>query len=362
MGGLWFAMPLIWSMLGITVARTTGRRPIEVVNAVEALVMKLAIGGGDEDGATDPRHRGRRNLPRAGWDFDALSKPGAYVTQPFRQSCTQPLMTLGLVEGTSARFNSFRLTHDGERLLTPLADICSKIETWVGGDKRKDWDILSAILPTASLPSAVRKELARRIYGDGPEAERRKAIREAGELLTSEYVLGKTPKGFAEEHLIDLRGGIATVRLRKSALRVLSAVEDRITKLRNDGLTPELGIAKAIEDDEIHARITACVAEAKWAEPHIGAAREVESLAFLSDCQTEDGLLQRLARRDRVVIVLRDDVLARGPAFGADALPSEDLTVAVSGVPELPRIANLLALTDDLTGSTAGYFIGKAAE
>lgn len=360
MGGLWFAMPLIWSMLGIMVARTLERRPIEAANAVEALAMKLALGNGD--GKADPRVRGRRNLPRAGWDFDALRKPGTYVTQPFRQTCTQALMTLGLVEGTSARFNSFRLTHDGERLLAPLAAVHSEIETWVGGGKRNDWDVLSAIIPTASLPAAVRKDLARRIYGDGPEAERRKAIRDVGERLTSEGVLDKTLEGLAEDHLIDLRGGIATVRLRKAALQVLGAVEDRIAKQRDNGLTPELGIAKAVRDDEIHARIAACVAEAKRATPHIEAAGEAGSLAFLRHCQTHDGLLQRLARRDGAVIVLRDDVLAPGPAFGADAVAEEDPAAAVLGVPELPRIANLLALTDDLSDSTLRVFSGKAAE
>ena len=42
-GGFWFAMPLIWSMLGIAVARKLEFRPIEVANAVEALAMRLAL-------------------------------------------------------------------------------------------------------------------------------------------------------------------------------------------------------------------------------------------------------------------------------------------------------------------------------
>jgi hypothetical protein len=63
-----------------------------------------------------------------------------------------------------------------------------------------------------------------------------------------------------------------------------------------------------------------------------------------------------------VVIVLRDDVLTPGPAFGADAVTEDDHAAVVSGVPELPRIANLLALTDDLSGSTVQAFIGKGAE
>lgn len=361
MGGLWFAMPLIWSMLGIAVARKLERRPIEAANAVEALAMKLALDDGD--GKAHSRVRGRRKLPRVGWTFQALRKPGAYVTQPFRQTCTQPLVTLGLVEGTSARFNSFRLAHDGERLLEPLAAVSYQIEKWVGGGKRHDWGALSAIVPTAGIPAAMRAELARRVYGDGAEAERRKAIRDVGERLTSEGVLDASPEGLAQDHLIDLRGGIATVRLREAALQVLGAVEDRIAKRRDDGLTPALALDKAGLDDEIRTRIAACIAEAERAAPHIEAAQEVESLVFLRDCRTADRLLQRLARRDGVVIVLRDDVLAPGPAFGADdAVSEDDPAAAVSGVPELPRIANLLTLTDDLSGSTVRAFSGKAAE
>ncbi|OYZ89776.1 MAG: hypothetical protein B7X99_18770, partial [Rhizobiales bacterium 17-65-6] len=99
MGGLWFAMPLIWSMLGIRVARKLerGPGPIQSANAVEALAMKLALK--DRDDKEFLRLKGRRNLPRVGWAFEDLRKPGAYVTQPFRQTCTQPLVTLGLVEG-----------------------------------------------------------------------------------------------------------------------------------------------------------------------------------------------------------------------------------------------------------------------
>lgn len=362
MGSLWFAMPLIWSMLGITVARKLERRPIEAANAVEALAMKLALSGGD--GKAHPRLRGRRNLPRVGWDFQALRKPGAYVTQPFRQSCTQPLVTLGLVEGTSVRFNSFRLTHEGERLLKPLAAVHYEIEKWLGGGKRHDWSALSAIVPTASLPAAVRTELTRRVYGEGAAAERRKAIRDVGTQLTSDGVLDASSHGLAADHLIDVRGGIATVRLRDAALQVLGAVEGHIAKRRDDGLTPALALAEAGLNDEIRTRMAACVAEAERAAPHIEAAREAESLSFLRDCRTADGLLHRLAKRDGVVIVLRDNVLAPGPAFGADgvAVAADDLAAAASGVPELPRIANLLALTDDLSGSTVRALIEKTAE
>jgi hypothetical protein len=360
MGGLWFAMPLIWSMIGIAVARKLERRPIEAANAVEALAMKLALDDGD--GKAHPRVRGRRNLARVGWAFEVLRKPGAYVTAPFRQTCTQPLVTLGLVEGTSGRFNSFRLAHDGERLLESHAAIDYEIEKWVCGSKRPNWGALSAIVPTASLPTAVRAELTRRIYGDGVAAERRKAIRDVGRQLTSEGVLGSSPVGLTRSHLIDLRGGIATVRLRGAALQVLSAIEERIAKRRDDGLTPAIALARAGLDDEIRAKIAACVGEAERAAQHIEAVKEAESLAFLRDCRTDDGLLQRLAKRDGVVIVLRDHELAPGPAFGADTVAEDAPPGVVSGVPELPRIANLLALTDDLSASTARALIGKAAE
>lgn len=359
MGGLWFAMPLIWSMLGVSVARKLERRPIETANAVEALAMKLALEGGD--GKVQPRVRGRRNLPRVGWTFEDLRKPGAYVTQPFRQTCTQPLVTLGLAQGTSGRFNSFRLAPNSERLLEPLAAACYEIEKWVRGGKRYDWGALSATVPTASLPPAVRLELTRRIYGDGADAERRKTIRDIGGKLTSESILEKNPAGLAREHLIDLRGGIAAVRLREAALQVLNAVEDRIAKRRDAGLDPALTIKLAVLDDKIRAKTAACVAEAERAAPRLEAAREVESLAFLRDCSAADGLLQRLAKRDGAVIVLRDDVLAPGPAFGADEVAEETSTAVVSGVPELSRIANLLSLTDDLSGTSDPAVIEKAA-
>lgn len=119
MGGIWFEMPLIWSMLGISLARRLGRRPIDVANAIEAVAMKLALEKNDgAEGATPFSHRirGRQKFPRVGRSFKELSKRGASVIQSFRQGCGQPLVMLGLVEGNSARFNSFELTPEGEWL------------------------------------------------------------------------------------------------------------------------------------------------------------------------------------------------------------------------------------------------------
>ncbi|MFG1242349.1 hypothetical protein V5F31_08200 [Xanthobacter sp. V7C-4] len=361
MGGVWFAMPLIWSLLGIAIAQKPDRRPIEVANAIEALAMKLVLE--DWDGGTDPRVRGRRNLPRVGKTFADLRRPGAYVTQPFRQSCAQPLATLGLVEGTTARFNAFGLTPDGERLLEPLADVGSEIATWVEGSPSPDRMVLSKIAPTETLPSSVRSELMRRIYGNGAGAERRKSIRDAGAQLTSDVILGTDPEGLAPDHLIDLRGGIMTVRLREAALQVLGAVENRIAKHRADGRVPQLPLAEAEQDDQIRAKVRDCLAEAERAAPHIETVRdEADSRAFLRECRTAEGLLQRLAQRDGVVIVLRDGVLVPGPAFGADVAVEGDRVAVNPGVPELPRIANLLALTEDLSDDATPAANGRAAE
>lgn len=374
MGGVWFAMPLIWSLLGIAIAQQPDRRstdlatarrrtfrPIELANAIEALVMKLVLE--DWEGGTDPRVQGRRNLPRVGKTFADLRGPGAYVTQPFRQSCAQPLATLGLVEGTTARFNAFSLTPDGERLLEPLADVVRAITEWINGSPVRDWTVLSAIAPTETLPPSTRAELMRRIYSNGAGAERRKSIRNVGAQLTSDVILNTDPEGLAADHLIDLRGGIATVRLREMALQVLGAVENRIAKLRADGREPQLSLAEAEQDDQIRGRVGYCLDEAEWAAPHIEAVQgEADSRAFLRECRTAEGLLQRLAKRDGVVIVLRDGVLVSGPAFGPDVGVEGNQVAVTPGVPELPRVANLLALTEDLSNNATPSSIGRAAE
>lgn len=350
MGGLWFAMPLLWSMLGISVARKLHHGPIETANAVEALAMKEALARGGEK--RDQRVRGSRNLPYVTGDFQILRKASAYVTQPFRQTCTQPLVTLGLVEGTRARFNSFHLTEDGKRLLAPLGIVPELIEKWVCHGMPPSSDGLAPIDPTACLPNAIRVELTRRIYGEGADADRRKAIRDIGGELTSDALLAaEPPAGLTHEHLVDLRGGIAAVQLRAAALGVLGAVENRISRRRDDGLTPALSLAEAEHDEGICAKIEACVAKAERLARHIEIADEPESQTFLGECRSPNGLVRRLAKRDGVVIVLRDDELAPGPAFGADAEDDGAADAAPSGVPELPRIGNLLALTADLSGA-----------
>ncbi len=116
MGGIWFAMPLVWPMFGIEIARKLDKRPIDVANAIEARAMI----GGIESSANDPRVLGSRKLAGIAereWTYERLSRRNTYVTQPFRQACTQPLAMLGLVKPGASRFNAFELSADGERLL-----------------------------------------------------------------------------------------------------------------------------------------------------------------------------------------------------------------------------------------------------
>lgn len=360
MGGIWFAMPLIWSVLGISLARQLGRRPIDVANAIEALAMKLALG---EEGAADDatpfshRIRGRQKLPRVGRSFKELSKRGAYVTQPFRQGCGQPLVMLGLVEGNSARFNSFELTPEGERLLAFFRNVQGKLKSWIETD---DVALKSApeILPDAELPKEVRGMLARRLR-DGIGAERRIAILTCGRNLTSDGILDAKSNELSQEHWKDLKGGVALGRLRKEAVEVLDAVEGVLVKMKNDGDLPKISCDGAILIENISQKIEACRSEADSISRAILEANDADSTLFLIKCQMQDPtkFLRELAKRDGVVIVLRDDHLVPGPAFGAARVFAEGPEEAASGsadsgVPELPRIARLLAFIEDLEGSS----------
>ena len=139
MGGIWFAMPLVWSMFGIEIAGKLDKRPIDVANAIEDVANAIearAMIGGIESSANDPRVLGSRKLAGIAVrepTYERLDRRNTYVTQPFRQACTQPLTMLGLLKPGASRFNAFELSADEERLLNVFWGACAETYEWVRG-------------------------------------------------------------------------------------------------------------------------------------------------------------------------------------------------------------------------------------
>lgn len=355
LGGMWFPMPLLWSVLAVSIAEELGRPALPVGNAVEALMMR-----GAKEGAADRRVRGARKMQGlTDWSFQNLSRRGTYVVQPIRMAMVQPLVALGFVRGS--RYGAFRI-HDAGRQMLALPEMQKRrdlLARWVRGEKPHGLEDLSKQLsPLAQVPEdRVRKLIrARLLDGDDPGATRRRNLVALGTGPSTAQLGSPDPlPGIDPAHWIDLRAGAAFMDLRDAALKVLDCIEQVLLQRRDANLPARLSPQEAEGEAGSVIGNLCQIAEALGAR--IDAAAEPVSRDFLAEIRSlpPASLLQALAKRDGTVVAWRGEQLALGPAAGAsvvndegdaDTRPVRDAAFA----PQLFRLYNLHCLATELEG------------
>ena len=356
LGGLWYGMPVAWALLGIWISEELRRRPLPSANAVEALVMSQALAAGGENMR---RGLGQRKLAgRTDYSYAGLSARGAYVTQPRRMDTVQPLLQLGFVDGAAQRFNLYRLSATGVSFLESFGRERRALLTWADGGAAKK---MEALWPPQRLPAMAADLLVRQLRQAGHCSGRRRALLETSRddrLLAAPLEHVTPPIAIDARHWADLRSGVALVRLRDAARKVLSRVEQQIgpdprsTVKPTDAVKPaSAGLEQLVNASQIMLREM---------DSSVGG----EAHRFARACSAEPAaVISELARLDGAVVrLLPEGRLALGPAGGdvtrAD-VTTEELGAASETndpaiVPELPRIANLYALAKDLQSGTDG--------
>ncbi len=255
LGGLWFARPLIWSLLGVELAVRTGRSNIEVANAIEALACSLALHRSQR--RRDARVRGSNKLRAVPWGFVPYRKArrrSFYVTQPMRQAIVQPLRALGLVTARVQRFNTYRLSGAGRELLQASvsafkpynASVQGILEEWIlgRGQRVATAPMYEALSPLRPLPAPARALLRERlVVGEG--ADRREAALRWVSTLTptdgERPPWSPRPAAIDADHWDDLRAGARFFGARAAALGVLDLVE----ALLRDRSEPRCALSEA---------------------------------------------------------------------------------------------------------------------
>lgn len=341
LGGLSFGMPIAWSLLGVWLAEEIGNqvRPLSCANAIEAAIMVQALKEGRK------RARGHRKLAGVSdTSFKALSARGAYVTQPYRMGTVEPLLRLGLVVGTSQRFNMYRLAPSGERILQSLKGEQNKLRAWATGSKLTR---LARLAPDVPLPTGSAKLLERQLrdYGD---AHRRRALLDLSDEVLRQTNMESTepPAGIEQPHWNDIRSGVALIQLRDAALDVIAAIEKRLTSSRQAGLT----VHQAAQAASSSLELTAVRASTMLARDDTSPGQLAHEFARACRSPAEDTIAE-LAQRDGTVIrLLPNGQVGLGPAGGQldtgmdDEVQQEGLGENDTVIPELPRITNLYAL------------------
>lgn len=352
LGGMWFPMPLVWSVLAVSIANELRIPALPVGNAIEALIM-----GKETNGKSDNRVRGVRKLSgNRDWTFEHLKKRGTYVVQPTRMAMVQPLVALRFVQGS--RYGAFRISTAGERMLD-LPDMQENrriLFSWVKGKNPNGLGaVAKSLSPKAKVPDATAKLIkARLLDGDDDNATRRRNLVTLGKGPSARQLESVDPLGdISETHWSDLRAGKAFVDLRNAALAVLNEIERRLLSLRDNNEPVRLSLQEAVKT--AGDQLDLLCALAKSSGYAIAAGAEVTSQKFLTEVQTlsRTGIIQKLAERDGTVVCWRQDHLALGPAAGSPGKPPEVTkdTAEADFAPQLFRLFYLHCLATELAGA-----------
>lgn len=353
-GGMWFPMPILWSVLAISIAEELGAPALPVGNAVEARVMLEVIAG-----PQDRRVRGARKMQGLkDSSFHNLRRRGTYVVQPIRMAMVQPLVALGFVQGS--RYGAFRMHGAGRELLelNAMKEPRRLLGAWAHGKQPQGLkEALTVLSPVGTVPEAVRKLIrARLLDGKDPGSIRRRALANLGTGPSSAQLGQETAlAGLAPDHWSDLRAGAAFMDLRDAALNVLDHLEQHLLKLRDDNRPVRLSEAEATEVASGSLKHLRDLGRAKGVLVDQG--NEETSHRFIAEIRnlSDQRLIRRLSERDSTVICQREGDIFLGPAAGElrggtetqdENRPSQDDAFA----PQLFRLHNLHCLVTELSG------------
>lgn len=352
LGGLFYAMPLIWALLGIALCedeevRTSRKdiRPLPTANAVEALVMWLGLRGG----ADMSRGAGQRKLAnRDDASFVALRRPGAYVTQPLRMRTVQPLIDLGFVRAPGQRFNHYRLDEPGIEIVESYTREIRDLKRWVCGER----DIpgsMSAILPQCQPVPSVRDIIERQLFLHGAGQGRRRALSTLGKARARKLAaMTSCPSALTVDHFADIRGGVAFINLRDAALAVLDKIELHLRS--QPGNSAEIGNCTPAAASELANLREVASLMLSLEDSSEGAAAH----RFAKACLKGDpDVIRDLAASDGTVVILQGSNRIRAghippPDRSIGTSEDNDAAEPTAFVPQLPRIANFYRLLEDL--------------
>lgn len=325
LGGIWFAKPLVISMLGIELAAQHAMRPVVVANAVEALSCWFAINKLER--FRDPRLRGSQKLAsKACPAFAEASRPNYYVTQPMRQQTVQPLRALGLVESAASdRFNAYRVSDAGKRILEAAfrdakpfnSSVSAVLGRWISGKSESigNSDLLArALSPTESMSSEARLLLREQLVGGDGRRDRRAAALAwvSGPAAAPAADWNSRPVVIDPDHWQDLHAGAQFFTVRDAALRVLQAVELKLSN-ESEVRVPLRSRWETLEESSAALRSTAQAFLSRCRDTSPGAL----AARFCQECCRVDGaeLLRSLVARDDRVLRLKGTDIVPGPAF-----------------------------------------------
>lgn len=378
-GGVWFAKQLFLATLGVCVAdllraTTANVRALEVANAIEALACWCGLK--EREWHNDARLRGSQKMSAGdSLTFARLRQARYYVTQPMRMATVEALPGLGFVETVSPRFNSFRATSAGRRLIaissTGSKPFNGSLENYLSTSVREgkpfsksSETLRKALSPVNMLPAEARDFIRTKLCegsGQNAAAARRKSALAWVQSLDERRPVGwgSRPDVLDADHWRDLRMGEKFFTTRKAAIDLLNGLEAQLAHLSE----PRRSVVDLLENVP-EGHITALrQAAQRFLEAGSDPTEGRLASRFCGECNAEDprAMIRHLVGRDDRVLRLVDDMVIPGSGFSRQA--SDDVAVddgqgaGVQNTDRVPvpdgisdRIRNLYLLELDLQG------------
>lgn len=380
-GGIWFGKQLLIAALGVAItqqARIAGKsvQNIETANALEALACYLSFtqSGWKPDRRLLGISKMRNNSKEL--TFNLLRKPGFYVTQPMRMATVLALPSLGLVETSGSRFNSFTCSQVGREFIdAQLSEYGQCYSTKGVFDYLLSWilagnlDIAqkakerlnSALSQVEPLTKGACEILRERLIQGSPQEKPEDRERRNTALLWVDYLRGETnnkitwndkPSQISAAHWQDLHSGSLFFTTRDAAINVLDRLEAHI----NNNSDLQYGLDEPIPESlKEHIQTLKIYSKNFLVQNH----KDESANTFCRECadSLDINVIESLVRRDERVLRLRGRRVLPGPAFSSNttqiAESDETEQLNKSGDIEWPegishRINNLFLLNKDL--------------
>jgi len=382
MGNVWYGKQIYLAALGLAVAEK-GRhernklKNIETANAIEAIACWLSFE--NNQWKKDPRLKGSNKLKgTTDISFSKVRKPRFYVTQPMRMGIVQVLPSLGLVNTDSIRFNSFKLTEEGNVLVNRISEqypeiyrrngIIDSLILWIkesiSDAALKNNDKFRMLLsPLEKLDLGSRALLKNFITNQKNinSASRCKAILS---WMDMDYLLNRGHVGWKnkpvcidEDHWADLKAGAFFFKTRKIALELLDELERNISK-RNVNRISLIEANKELRKEQTDlAKAAELFLDLKY-DP----TPDKEATGFCRECIDNEISIRKLIERDGLGLKLKGEIVVPGPAFKGEGISNRNISedeedeLPDSGILKLPeyissRVQNMFYLNQDLKGN-----------
>ena len=371
-GGVWFAKQLFLATLGVRVAdrlRATKAnvRALEIANAIEALACWYGLK--ERNWQNDARLRGSQKLSADDdLHFARLRQARYYVTQPMRMATVEALPGLGFVETASPRFNSFRATPAGLRLIeTSSADFKpfnGSVENYLftsvrdGQPISKSSEALKkALSPVNALPAEARDFIRTKLCegsGQNAAAARRKNALDWVRSLDEDHPARweTKPDVLDADHWSDLRLGQKFFATRGAAIELLNGLEAQLSPLAE----PRRLVADLLEHVP-NGHITALrQAAQRFLDEDKDPTEERLASRFCGECNVEDpkAIIRHLVGRDDRVLRLVDDLVIPGSGFSRQA---SDEVAADDGPGAGAQNADRVPVPDGISGRIRNLYL-----